>query len=239
MNRHFAASAVRTRLFHANENLHGFVDAALETWDLEGRIIAVTTKIVSLAEGRIVERAEIDKRALVARECTKSFGIGSHGTEITLHQGLLIASAGIDESNSESGGYILYPKDPYASAYRLWHYLREKRAVKNLGVILTDSHTQPLRRGVTGFGLAHWGFRATRSLVGQPDLFNRPLKFTHVNVVDSLASAAVYVMGESDDACPIAVIEGGDVEFTETTTPEEIKIPPADDLYLSLFRDPP
>ncbi|RYG66695.1 cation:proton antiporter, partial [bacterium] len=76
-------------------------------------------------------------------------------------------------------------------------FLRKEFSLKNLGVVLTDSHSSPLRLGVTGLSLAHWGIRGTQSLVGAPDIFGKELKFTSVNVVDSLATMAVFTMGEA------------------------------------------
>ena len=158
-------------------------------------------------------------------------GVGGYDVELTIKHGLLIASAGIDESNSEHDKYILFPQDPYASAARIGTFLRKQFGIKNLGVILTDSHVMPLRRGVTGISLAHWGIKATQSLVGAPDIFGHALKFTSVDVVDALAATAVFLMGEADNRCPLAVINGAQLEFTDHSSKEEISIPLEDDLY--------
>ena len=101
----------------------------------------------------------------------------------------------------------------------------------NLGVIITDSHTTPLRRGVTGVALAYAGIRGVKNFVGQPDLFGRLLQMTHINVVDALATASVLVMGESNERCPLAVLEYSRVEFTDQSDPRELQISLEDDLY--------
>ena len=75
---------------------------------------------------------------------------------------------------------------------------------KNFGVLITDSHTTPLRRGVTGIALSYWGFSGVQNKVGTPDLFGRTLKMTHVNLADAFAAAAVLVMGESNESTPVA-----------------------------------
>ena len=160
---------------------------------------------------------------------------GGFGAELTIKHGILIPSAGIDESNSESGDYILFPERPFESAQAIHQFLKKTFGVKNLGVILTDSHSMPLRRGVTGISLAHWGFKATTSLVGQADIFKKPLKFTHVDVADSLAVMAVFVMGEADDCTPLAVISDAKVEFSESSLESEIRIEPENDLYYPLL----
>ena len=157
---------------------------------------------------------------------------GLHGVSLTIKHGLLIPSAGIDESNSENGDYILYPKDPFASARRLCQAIKEKLKLKNFGIILTDSHTHPLRRGVTGIALAYDGFFPWKNLIGEPDLYGRKMKMTSVNVVDSLAVAAVFVMGEAAEQQPLALIETNDVVFTDKAPqPEDIRIPLEEDLY--------
>jgi F420-0:gamma-glutamyl ligase len=157
---------------------------------------------------------------------------------LTIKHGILIPSAGIDESNSEEGAYILFPEDPYASAEILGSALRTRFGIRRLGIIITDSHTQPLRKGVTGIGLSHWGFRATKNYVGRKDLFGREIKMTHVNALDALAVAAVYAMGETDEQRPIAVLEGTEVEFTDATSVDEIRIPVEEDLYGHLLFKP-
>lgn len=227
--------ALKTGIFHAGDNLFSFLKTHLADQPLEGHIVAITSKIVSLSENRLVKKASISKREIVEKEADHYLCEGGFGVELTIKHGILIPSAGIDESNSETGDYVLFPENPFASAHAIWKFLKEEFSLVNLGVIMTDSHTMPLRRGVTGISLAHWGVRATNSLVGQPDLFQRPLKFTHVDVVDSLASMAVFAMGEADDCCPLALISGAKVEFTQTSSADEIKIDPKLDLYYPLI----
>lgn len=232
--------SIRTPVFRLNEPLLPFVVRALDGFTQnrglpENAVLAITSKIVSLAENRVVARENTDKRALVEREAEFYLGEGGFGTHLTVHQGILIPSAGIDESNSERGDYILYPKDPMQSAKALWTGLRSHYHLKNLGVILTDSHTQPLRRGVTGIGLAHAGFNACPSQVGKPDLFHRKLKMTHINALDALASAAVYLMGESDECQPLALITDAQVEFQDHVMASQIRIPLSEDLYFPVL----
>ena len=145
-------------------------------------------------------------------------------------------SAGIDESNSETGEYILYPKDPFASAHNLWAALRETWKIKNLGVLITDSHTTPLRRGVTGICVSYAGFSAVRNMVGTEDLFGRPLRMTQMNFADGLAAAAVMLMGEGAESQPMALIENAAVQFCQRIDPSEIAIPLEEDLYYPLLR---
>lgn len=227
---------IQTSLYSPSENLSTFLVRHLQRHSLENKILAITSKIVSLAEGRTVSKTKISKEDLIRQEADLYLGPGNHGIELTITQGLLIPSAGIDESNSADGDYILFPQDPYASAKKIWESLTQQFQLKNLGIIITDSHSMPLRKGVTGIGLSHWGFKAVRSLVGQSDLYQKPLKFTSVDILDALATAAVFTMGEADDRCPLALIDGAKVEFTNSSSWEEIGIRPEDDLYAPLLK---
>ena len=108
--------------------------------------------------------------------------------------------------------------------------------MKKLGEIFTDSASTPLRRGTRGVALAHFGFHGVRNLVGQPDLFGRPLKFTQMNVVDSLASLGVMLMGEGAESQPLAAIHGAEIEFDDEVPRGEIQIPLNDDMYAPMLK---
>src|SRR3989338_9337719 len=83
-----------------------------------------------------------------------------------------------------------------------------KSSVKNFGVIITDSHCQPLRRGIVGFALSYWGFNPLRDYIGTPDIFGHNLRVTKMDVADALGTAATFVMGEGIEQTPIAIISG-------------------------------
>ncbi|MGE0526650.1 MAG: coenzyme F420-0:L-glutamate ligase [Bdellovibrionales bacterium] len=234
----FSVEALRTRIFRPAEDLSAFVQECVPRDRVgDGLIVTVTSKIVSLAEGRMVSRSDHpNKETLVRQEADEYLGAIGYGTFLTIKHGLLIPSAGIDESNAESGDYILFPSNPFASAQKLWCELMAAWDLKSLGVILSDSRTSPLRRGVTGVALAYWGFRAVRSLVGTPDLFGRELRMTRMNLADAMAAAAVMVMGEGRERQPLALIRGASVEFSVHTDPDEVRIPLDEDLYAPLIR---
>ncbi|MES3037342.1 MAG: coenzyme F420-0:L-glutamate ligase [Bdellovibrionota bacterium] len=226
---------VKTSIFR-DGNLADFIIREVPKNLIQERmVLAVTSKIMSLAEGRLFPHGEIEKVDLVKKEADTFLGEIGYGCFLTIKEGLLIPSAGIDESNSETGHYILYPQDPFASTEKLWKSLREAWGLKNLGIVLTDSHTTPLRRGVSGISLAHWGFKALRRMVGSKDLFGRELLMTNMNLADGLATSAVMMMGEGAECCPLAIIKGFDLEFCETTDKDELRIPLAEDLYSPLL----
>ncbi|MBL7688512.1 MAG: coenzyme F420-0:L-glutamate ligase [Bdellovibrionaceae bacterium] len=236
--------AITTPIFSLGEDLIQFIHSNVDQHLVrEGMVLAITSKIVSLAEGRTVPREQVEKLELIKREADVYLGPMGYGSHLTITKGLLLASAGIDVSNSENGDFILYPVDPFTSAMQLWKTLREKWKIKDLGIILTDSRTTPLRLGVTGFALAYWGINGLRRCVGDKDLFGRELKMTSVNVVDGLAAAATLLMGEAAESRPLVVVHpGGDshtVLFSDETSPDELCSTLEDDLYWRALRSGP
>lgn len=230
------ARPIKTSYFEAGKNLAAFVADSIPKVS-EGSVIAITSKIVSLSENRLVPLAGTDRKKLIQQEADQILGEVSHNYTMTLKHGLLIPGAGIDSSNSKDQDFILYPKDPWASAAKLGQKLRAHYKVDQLGILLTDSHSVPLRRGVVGISLAHWGFRAVRDCIGKPDLFGRPLKFTKQNLADGLAGLAVLLMGEANESQPLVVIEGVDLEFTCEDDRQELLVSPENDLYLQLLKE--
>lgn len=237
MTKSMMISPIQTSVFHQGDDLVEFiikhVDAALLH---ERSILAITSKIVSLAEGCLVPLESIDKKSLIKREADVYLGEIGHGVSLTIKHGLLVAAAGIDESNSENGDYIVYPRDPYASAEKLRKGLMKRLGLHELGVILTDSRTGPLRLGVVGVSLSYAGFHPLRNMIGQNDIFGRPLKMTKINLTDSLAAAAVLMMGEAAEKCPLAVIQNPPVEFTDTPARSDLEVSPSEDMYLPLYQ---
>lgn len=229
--------AIQTPVLHVGQDLSAFISDALHAGklgrpELEGSVLAVTSKIVSLALSRIVPKSEIAKEALVRRESDVFLGEVGYGVFLTIKHGLFIPSAGIDESNAEGEFYILYPVDPFLEAKKIRDSLVQEFGLKHFGVILTDSKTTPLRAGVTGTALSYSGFNGIYSRVGTPDLFGRKLKMTRINVADALATAAVFCMGEGNESRPLALIKT-EVEFRQhgDVDPSECQIPLNEDIY--------
>ena len=229
-------TAIRTEVFSQDTDIVNFIIKNAANKIKEKSILAVTSKIVSLAEGRTVSKKKVNKKELIQRECEHYLGEVGYGCYMTIHHGLLVPSAGVDESNSINDEYILYPKDPFASAEKMARAIKKTLSLNNFGLVITDSRTLPLRRGVVGVALAYSGFRAVKDLVGKGDLFGRPLRMTKINLVDALAASAVLLMGEGAEQCPLAVIYKAPVVFTGNTDPAELKIPVEEDLYKPLYQ---
>lgn len=181
----------------------------------ERSVIVVTSKIVSLCENRVVPFGKADRDKLIRSESDLYYkpkdNLG-HRYNFTITHNTLIPASGIDSSNGNDN-YILWPKDPQASANAMRHYLTSRFGVKEVGVIVTDSTIGLSRWGTLGIAIAHSGFVPIKDYIGQEDLFGRELTLSKANVAGGLASAAVVVMGEGSEQTPIAVIE--DVPFVE------------------------
>ena len=180
----------------------------------EASIVVITSKIVSICEGRVVPFDEGDKEQLIISESDLYLPktLSRYGHHFSVVDHTLISSAGIDESNGASN-YILWPKDSQATANQVRRYLVERFGLTKVGVIITDSTCQPLRRGTTGICMAHSGFAALHDYIGQPDLFDKPFAVSMASVSGGLAAAAVLTMGEGTEQTPLAVIS--DVDFVQ------------------------
>ncbi len=221
---------IKTRIFREKENLADFIVAHVPRLP-EDSVLVVTSKIVALAEGRTV--ADVRQREHVI-EKESEFVLRTKYTWLTLKDGMVIASAGVDESNAD-GKLILLPKDSYKAAATLRTELMKRYRVKRLGILITDSRLLPLRAGAAGITLGYAGFKGLRDYRGLPDIFGRPLKLSQTNVADSLASAAVLVMGEGAERIPIAVVTKAPVEFVDRVSRKELPIKLENDIYLPFF----
>jgi len=211
----------------------------------EKTVVAVTSKIVAICEGNVVPVKGTDKDELVAGESDLylSADENQYGFSITVKNGIFIASAGIDESNGD-GNFILWPKDPQASANKIRTHIAKSKGLREIGVIITDSKTTPLRWGVTGVAIAHSGFSALRNYIDEPDVFGRPMHVTKVNVMDGLAGGAVFAMGEGKEQTPIAVMsELENVDFQRRNPTKEelnmLEIGLDEDIYAPILKRVP
>jgi dihydrofolate synthase / folylpolyglutamate synthase len=174
-----------------------------------GDVVAISSKVLAIDEGACVvagTREEKEKLAkkLAERYVELPYGRGRRAV-FTVTNGVLIRTAGIDESNG-NGHFILWPKDPKKTAQTLKRVIEKKYKVTLVGVIITDSYSVPLRRGALGFALAWAGIHPTKDYRGKPDVFGRKLKVTLANIVDAIASTAVLVMGEAGESTPVVII---------------------------------
>jgi coenzyme F420-0:L-glutamate ligase len=223
---------IKTRLFQPREKLLPFLDKYLPQIK-EGSVVVVTSKIVALSEGRFADKVDDDTKAKIIKQ-ESEFVLQTKYVCLTIKDGIVMANAGVDESNA-NGKIILLPKDSFESAKMIRNYLRNKYNIKNLGVIITDSRTHPLRSGITGVALGYAGFKGLKDYTKKSDIFGRPFHFSRVDMADSLATSAVLCMGEGNEKCPLALITDVPIEFSNRINRNELKIDIEDDIYGPMF----
>ncbi len=228
---------IKTSVFTEGEDLLSFVLKYLEKFpkkELQGSVLVVTSKVVSLAEGRTVGyKSSKQKSELIIQESDFSL---KDNILFTIKDGMVMAFAGVDESNG-NGKIILLPKDSYKSAELLRKRLMHKLGLKNFGVLITDSGFIPLRPGAVGMALGYAGFSGVRNYIGKKDIFGRVLKMSKTDVADSLAGAAVVCMGEGKEQMPLSIITSAPVIFSDKVKKGEMKINMKGDMYAPLFKN--
>ncbi len=224
---------VKTAIFKPKENLLAFISHYVPCL-IEGEVLVVTSKIVALSEGRFRKMTDLKGKEKIIRAESK-FALKTKWAYLTIKDDLVMANAGVDESNG-NGQIILLPQDSFKSASKIRNFFKKKYKLKNLGVIITDSHIIPLRVGVSGVALGYAGFQGLKDYRQKVDIFNRPFHLSCVNVSDSLATAAVFCMGEGKERRPLAIISGVSLAYINRVNPNELKIDIRDDMYSPLFR---
>lgn len=179
----------------------------------EKSILIVTSKIVALAEGRFVSKEDGLKESIIQDEADYYLPKeeSPYGVPLTIRDNTFVARAGIDGSNT-GGVYSLLPTDSYRTAREIRDYLVQRFGLEHVGVIITDSHSTPLRRGVTGVAIGWSGFIGLKEYKDAPDIFGHAFT-THTNIIDALATAAVLTMGEGAEQTPLATIT--EIPFVE------------------------
>ncbi|MFJ4964514.1 coenzyme F420-0:L-glutamate ligase [Streptomyces sp. NPDC088729] len=178
--------------------------AGTEPGLVDGDVLLVTSKIVSKAEGRIMEAA--DREAAIDAETVRL--VARRGTLriVENRQGLIMAAAGVDASNTPAGTVLLLPEDPDASARRIRDGLRDTLGVE-IGVVVTDTFGRPWRAGLTDVAIGAAGVRVLDDLRGGTDSHGNPLSATVVATADELAAAGDLVKGKAA-GLPVAVVRG-------------------------------
>ena len=182
-------------------------------WLADGDVLVVTSKIVSKAEGRLVEVPAVDgpereaaRLAVLAAETARPVASRGGTRIVATHHGFVLANAGIDASNVERDRLVLLPVDPDASARRLRAALRSRCGLR-LGVVISDTMGRPWRLGLTDVAIGAAGVEPVRDYRGQRDAHGNELHVTQMAVIDELCALAELVKGKAD-AVPVAVVRG-------------------------------
>ena len=217
---------------------------------LPGDVLVIAQKIVSKAEGRLVELASVtpSSRALeVAEKCRKDprlvelvLGESTDTVRcvpdvlIVRHKlGFVVANAGVDQSNVEGaeGRALLLPENPDASAEKI------RREVSSLvgyapAVVINDSFGRPWRMGVSGTAIGCAGLSALLDMRGKTDRFGRVLQVTQIAVADEIAAAASLLMGQASEGRPVVILRGLDPALMAQSLPATTLVRPSNqDLF--------
>ncbi len=214
-------------LVRAGDKLPELIGNSLRTSNLrplDHDVLAVAQKIVSKAEGQsvllseVVPSEEARQRAketgkdprlveLILRESTEVLRQGDKLIITENRLGLVMANAGIDQSNVDEGCALLLPRDPDASASEIRAYMK-KECGAEIGVIIVDSIGRAWRNGVTGHAIGVSGISALLDLRKARDLNNRELRVTEVAIADEIAAAASLLMGQAGEGKPVVLVRG-------------------------------
>lgn len=220
---------IRTRLVKPpKDNIYEILDTCLPQLKEED-IILITSKIVSIHQGRCVEKVTTNLSDLVEKE--SRIIVQRAKSPITVTNNAIILAAGVDPFMEY---YVLLPDKPNQFAREVRSYLLKKYDLKKLGVIISDSRSQPLRRGLMCYSL---GFAGINPLSDNSKFGD----FAHwsSNAVDALTAYAGLYLGESSqkhNLTPIVLIRGADrIEFTENNMEDKFYVDGKDDFYYQLY----
>ncbi len=192
------------------DDLSSILLGAMRRADIELRdadVVVVTHKVVSKAEGRIVEAADdAAYRSLVEDEAAEVIRRRGDLAITKTHHGFICANAGVDRSNTAEGTAVLLPVDPDRSAHRLCKELEAKTGT-DVAVVVTDTFGRVWRRGLVDVAIGVSGLPAILDLRGMPDGEGRIMDVTEIALIDEIAAAADLVMGKADNI-PAAVVRG-------------------------------
>ena len=170
----------------------------------EGDILVVTSKIVSKAEGRTA--AADEREHVITAETVRTVARRGPTRIVRTRAGLVLAAAGVDNSNVAPGTVLRLPVDPDASAAQLREALQRSTGVR-LGVVVSDTAGRPWRVGQTDQAIGAAGIRAIEAYEGRQDPYGNRLEVTAIAVADELAAAAELVKGKLRGR-PLAVVRG-------------------------------
>jgi coenzyme F420-0:L-glutamate ligase / coenzyme F420-1:gamma-L-glutamate ligase len=225
----------------AGDDLAAMIAAAVELED--GDVVCVAHKVVSKAEGRVVELAEVEpseeaialagdgdprKLEVILRESARVLRSRPPLVIAETRHGFVCASAGVDASNAPAPDQVvLLPEDPDASAGALRAAL-EARTGRSLGVIVTDTFGRSWRLGIANVAIGAAGIEVLRDHTGQHDPAGYELHSTVIALADEIAAAAELVMGKTDRV-PAAVVRG--LSVAGDGTGADLVMPADQDLF--------
>lgn len=239
-------------LISTGDDLAAIILLSLEATGLsleDGDILIITSKIVSKAEGRWVNLAEVtttkedlaiadlcgkDPRevAVIMSEAKRVSRYRQNVLIVEHRLGFVCANAGVDHSNTRKGGdwRLLLPENPDQSASEIRRAI-QTAAGKKIGIVISDSHGRPFRMGTVGVAIGSAGLPALRDLRGQPDLFGTALQVTETGFADEIAAAAGLLQGQAGEGRPVVIIRGLTYPLDEAARASDLVRPAELDLF--------
>jgi coenzyme F420-0:L-glutamate ligase/coenzyme F420-1:gamma-L-glutamate ligase len=204
----------------------------------DGDVVAVTQKVVSKAEGRVVPVGEGGKAAWVAREARRIVARRGDLVIAETRHGFVCANAGVDASNVEEGYVTLLPEDPDGTAERIRAFVGQVSGAE-VAVVITDTFGRPWRQGLVNVAIGCAGLPSLVDLRGTKDGIGRILDVTVVALADEIAAATGLVMGKAEGV-PAAVVRGVRAEGPSLPASAMIRIGEEDLFpYSPVQEDPP
>ena len=225
--------------------LNAAADQRVEVED--GDILAIASKAVAIACGRIVDLSRIKASAraetlgrkfdlqpeyveLIIKEADKVYG-GVAKALLTLKNSILTPNSGVDRKNAPRNSVVLWPENPHLTAEQIRREILEKTH-KHVGIIIVDSRITPLRMGTIGIALGVAGFEPVRDCRSGKDIYGKSVFITRHCVADDLSSAAHMIMGETNERTPAVLIKGASVKMTESSDMNALNISVEECLYM-------
>jgi coenzyme F420-0:L-glutamate ligase / coenzyme F420-1:gamma-L-glutamate ligase len=240
-------------MIRAGDDLVELIASAFDRNNVAPRahdVLVVAQKIVSKAEGRIVDLATVEPSAK-ARSLAAEVDKDPRLVEVILSEsvrvvrarrnvlivehrlGFIMANAGVDQSNvgpaNGSAYVLLLPENPDLSAETLRRGLKARTGA-DVAVVINDSFGRPWRQGTAGVAIGAAGLPALVDLRGRPDLFGRKLEVSVIGFADEVAAAASLLMGQADEALPAVFIRGLRWSASESMAASLVR-PPNEDLF--------
>jgi coenzyme F420-0:L-glutamate ligase/coenzyme F420-1:gamma-L-glutamate ligase len=216
---------------HEADDLPAMLSGPLQALGVrDDDIVAITQKIVSKAEGRVVPDEGEGRSVWVERETRRIVAQRGELIISETHHGFVCANAGVDASNVEPGFVSLLPVDPDATSEVIRASLAHRLGLSRLGVVITDTFGRPWRNGLVNVAIGCAGLAAIVDLRGQTDHHGRELEVTVVALADEVAAASGLVMGKSARV-PVALVRGIDIGAAPPGRAADLIRAPEEDLF--------
>ena len=243
--------ALKPRLIQPGDSLPERLFESLSRTRLRiknGDILAIASKVVSVAEKNILPLKNIEPTGL-AQKLGRKFGLspdfaqvvlnesddvygGVPGVILTIKNGDATANSGVDRKNAPPQTVIPWPRNPHQSAEKIRDAIYRKLGRK-IGVVMVDSRVTPLRLGTVGLAIACSGFQPGRDERGVEDLYGRKVSITFRALADGIAAAAQLLMGETRETVPFVLVRDAPVKLTRSNRLVSMTLPVEGCLYMS------